>query len=322
MTLYLKHIIQDCQQEKAKRDTLQNLGDKDIFWIKDWLLKILPRKFREPQQDYFGKKGMSQHVVIYMKKDNNLHKYVYFTLLQKCDQNMAQTLSVMGHVCKQIKADFPNIIYWRACHILKQNGFSLIKHDFNEPQKGKDQCDRESTVVQHCKTVYINAGNNIQTVEDINNEWAWMELNIYMNGVKNAKVYIADIDSSVNEIKSQKIENIFNYHSAEFEDNKICFWNYYSVGKSIVAEKKCVEFTSGLNVLSRFEKVGSNYNSTPCEHKKPRLDCMRNDNISYCPISDCVKTFLNEAALEIHMLLNSRSHSLTGLDQVSKPCNQ
>ena len=112
MTLYLKHIIQDCQQEKAKRDTLQNLGDKDIFWIKDWLLKILPRKFREPHQDYFGKKGMSQHVdVIYMKKDNNLHKYVHFTLLQKCDQNMAQTMSVTGHVFKQIKADFPNIIY-------------------------------------------------------------------------------------------------------------------------------------------------------------------------------------------------------------------
>ena len=191
---------------------------------------------------------MSQHVdVIYMKKDNNLHKYVHFTLLQKCDQNMAQTMSVTGHVFKQIKADFPNIIYWRACHILKQNGFSLIKHDFNEPQKGKDQCDRESTVAQHCKTVYINAWNNIQTVEDINNEWAWMELNIYMNEVKNVKVYIADIDSSVDEIKSLKIENIFNYHYAEFEDNKICFWNYYSVGKS---------------------KVGLNYNSIPCEHKK------------------------------------------------------
>ena len=136
-----------------------------------------------------------------------------------------------------------------------------------------------------------------------------------MNGVKNAKVSLVEIDSS------QKIVNS-NYHSAEFEGNKIRFWNYYSVGEGIIVKKKCVEFTSGLNVLSRFEEVGSNYNSTPCEHKKPRLDCMRNDNISYCPISDCVKTFLNEAALEIHMLLNSRSHSLTGLDQVSKPCNQ
>ena len=32
-----------------------------------------------------------------------------FTLLQKRDQNMAQTMSVTDHVCKQIKADFPNI---------------------------------------------------------------------------------------------------------------------------------------------------------------------------------------------------------------------
>ena len=56
LTLYLKHIIRDCQQEKAKGDTLQNLGDKDIFWIKDWSQKILLRKFREPHQDYFNKK--------------------------------------------------------------------------------------------------------------------------------------------------------------------------------------------------------------------------------------------------------------------------
>ena len=30
---------------------------------------MFPRKFRESQQEYFGKKGISQHVdVIYMKK--------------------------------------------------------------------------------------------------------------------------------------------------------------------------------------------------------------------------------------------------------------
>ena len=163
-----------------------------------------------------------------------------------------------------------------VCHILKQNGFSFVKHDFNESQNGKDHCDRESAVAQHCRTVYINAGHNIQTVEDIKNSL------LYMNWVKNAKVSVVEIDSSVNEIKSQKNYNISNYHSAG---------NYDSVGKGIVVEKKCVEFTSGLNVLSRFEKVGSNYNSTPCEHKKPRLDCMSNDNILYCPISDCVKPF-------------------------------
>ena len=46
---------------------------------------------------------------------------------------------------------------------------------------------------------------------------------------------------------------------------------------------------------------------------------MKNDNILYCPTSDCVKTFLSEAPLENHMLLiNNHSHSLTDLDQVKQ----
>ena len=125
-------------------------------------------------------------------------------------------------------------------HILKQNGFSFVKHDFNESQNGKDHCDRESAVAQHCRTVYINAGHNIQTVEDIKNSL------LYMNWVKNAKVSVVEIDSSVNEIKSQKNYNISNYHSAG---------NYDSVGKGIVVEKKCVEFTSGLNVVTDLKKL-------------------------------------------------------------------
>ena len=43
---------------------------------------------------------------------------------------------------------------------------------------------------------------------------------------------------------------------------------------------------------------------------------MRNNNILCCPISDCVKIFPSEAALENHMLLNKYIESLTGLDQV------
>ena len=64
-----------------------------------------------------------------------------------------------------------------------------------------------------------------------------------------------EIDSSVNEIKSQKNYNISNYHSAGFEDNQIRFWNYDSVGKGIVVEKKCVEFTSGLNLVRDLKKL-------------------------------------------------------------------
>ena len=65
----------------------------------------------------------------------------------------------------------------------------------------------------------------------------------------------------------------------------------YAFGITYSVEIDCW-ISLGLNVVSRFEKAGSNYNSTPCEHKKPRLDCIRNYKILYCPTSDCVKTFL------------------------------
>ena len=34
---------------------------------------------------------------------------MYFTLLQKCEPSLGNTLSVTDHVCHQIKTGFPNI---------------------------------------------------------------------------------------------------------------------------------------------------------------------------------------------------------------------
>ena len=274
----------------------------------------MPQKFWEPQQDYFGKKGMSQHVdVIYLKQDNELKKYVYFTLLQKCEQNLAHTLSVTDHVCQQIETDYPNIknVYKKSdntgCyagngyllgeyHILKEKDLTLIRHDFNEPQRGKDQCDRESAVAQHCRTVYLNAGHDIQTVQDVKNSL------LFMRGVKNSKVSVIETDSSQNELETQSIENISHYHSVEFQDNTIRFWNYYQVESGIPADIKPVKFVSGLHVLSSFEKTNSNSSIKQSSSKKIRLDRIRNDNIFYCPTNDCVKTFLNSKSLEKDML--------------------
>ena len=99
------------QQNKAKVGVMEKIDDSSsILCLKDWSQKVLPQTFREPQRDYFGKKGMSQNVdVIYSKKDNKVIKNVYFTLLQRCDQNLNQTLAVTELVAKEIKKDLPDI---------------------------------------------------------------------------------------------------------------------------------------------------------------------------------------------------------------------
>ena len=67
-------------------------------------------------------------------------------------------------------------------------------------------------VAQHCRTIYLNAGHDIQTVQDVKNSL------LFIRGVKISKVSFIEIDSSQNELDTQSIENISHYHSVEFQD--------------------------------------------------------------------------------------------------------
>lgn len=76
----MKHQIRDSQQRKAKTFCFDNLDDETAFWLKDFAQKVLPMRYREGQREYFGKKGMSMHVDVFFRKNNEeLLKYVYFT---------------------------------------------------------------------------------------------------------------------------------------------------------------------------------------------------------------------------------------------------
>ena len=48
---YLKHLIRDAQQKKAKEYAFANLKENTAFWLRDFCQKVLPVKFQESQQD-------------------------------------------------------------------------------------------------------------------------------------------------------------------------------------------------------------------------------------------------------------------------------
>ena len=175
------------QQDRAKGDGMKCLDNLEYaFWLKDWAQKVLPSTFREKQSDYFGKKGMSVHVAILFQKNEQrkLTKLVYFTVLFRCDQDMLSTLNVAQHVLQQYKIDNPKVwklliksdnagcysagsafqAEWKICKTL---GITLERHDFNEPQCGKDQCDRESDIARKLMRTYVDEGNNILDANDI-----------------------------------------------------------------------------------------------------------------------------------------------------------
>lgn len=58
------HLIRNVNQDQARVDLLENLDRSSVFLVQDWAMKHLPRKYRESQADWFGKRGISWHITV------------------------------------------------------------------------------------------------------------------------------------------------------------------------------------------------------------------------------------------------------------------
>ena len=56
------HVVRAVNQDRAKQAILDNLKSDEALLTMDWAMKFIPTKFREAQQDWFGKRGISWHV--------------------------------------------------------------------------------------------------------------------------------------------------------------------------------------------------------------------------------------------------------------------
>ena len=76
--------------------------------MKDYCSKTLPTKYREDQNEYFGKKGL--HVdILCMKKDDVFVKMGYFTAINRCEQGLSDLLCLAVVVLDKMKVDFPSL---------------------------------------------------------------------------------------------------------------------------------------------------------------------------------------------------------------------
>jgi hypothetical protein len=57
------HSIRTVNQEMCKRDILEKLESHEVLIIADWAMKYLPQTFRETQSEWFGKQGISWHMI-------------------------------------------------------------------------------------------------------------------------------------------------------------------------------------------------------------------------------------------------------------------
>ena len=53
------HQLRSVQQDKSRLDVLELLNNDTVLIVSDWVMKFLPQLYRESQQDWFGKRGIS-----------------------------------------------------------------------------------------------------------------------------------------------------------------------------------------------------------------------------------------------------------------------
>ena len=183
---YMKHKIRDAQQKKGKVDAFEIVSCTVTFWLKDFAQKILPVKYREGMKEYYDKKGMTMHADVFVLKeaDGQLKKHVYLTVIYNSDQGTSAVISIADVVLHQFRQYEPLVTKLVAksdnagcysgnyqaesMHILcKSKSMYLTRYDFNEPQCGKDKCDRESAAAKTIICSYVDAKNNVESAEEI-----------------------------------------------------------------------------------------------------------------------------------------------------------
>ena len=77
------HIVRAINQEKSKIDVLNNITGEEVLVVMDWVMKWLPRSYRETQKEWFGKKGISWHVSACITKvEKEETEFQVFTVLR------------------------------------------------------------------------------------------------------------------------------------------------------------------------------------------------------------------------------------------------
>jgi hypothetical protein len=179
------HILRSINQDEARLDILNAFDDKSVLVVLDWAMKFIPRKYRESQADWFGKRGLSWHISVAMRKleGNNLQTLTLVHVFQKSNQDSLYVLAVIDDVIQKLKNVMPELkcvsfrqdnagCYHSAATILGVRSLAkkhniIVRIDFSDPQGGKGACDRKAATLKNHMRSYLNSGNDVTNAEEM-----------------------------------------------------------------------------------------------------------------------------------------------------------
>jgi hypothetical protein len=338
------HILRSINQDQARLDILKNLGPHSALLVLDWAMKFLPRKFREAQSDWFGKRGISWHITVAMRRseEGNLEMVTFVHLFEKCTQVSSTVLAIIDDVFHQIKSIAPEITTlflrqdnagcYHSAEILLSVNQIATKHnmklsmDFSDPQGGKGSCDRKTATIKTKMRIHLNEGHDIETAEQmvaaIESQGGVSGVRVTLCGQQSDEVpFPAKWEgiSFLNNMKFSK-EGIRVWRAYGIGPGKLKLWDDFSVPKDylpptlkdpheVSAHTASVSFT---NIMTRRQ---SKETTVPEQFDSAVEDAIDEDNpnaesLFFCSEEGCVMSFKRHSSLLNHFDCGKHKYAL------------
>lgn len=332
------HLLRSVNQDEARLDAQNNLDDDSVLVVLDWAMKFVPRKYRESQTDWFGKRGLSWHVSVAIRKlkEKPMQMLTLLHIFQKSNQDSNYVLAVIDDVIHQLKRAMPTLrsINFRqdnaGCYHssttvlgvrqLSKNHNVNIRMDFSDPQGGKGACDRKAaTVKKHMKS-YLNSGHDISNAEQMKDAIT------SDGGVRGVSVVLCGAVQIPKADPFPKWPGVSLINDIVFKDREMKVWRAYGVGegKAVPYSQFFSKSAPKLPELSKIQdatqaptfcdvtprKIGKQKQTKESTHNEDNSSDADEGSLFTCSEEGCVKTFKRFSSLQTHLDVGKHKYVL------------
>ncbi|XP_028517294.1 uncharacterized protein LOC114575856 [Exaiptasia diaphana] len=236
------HLLRAINQDECRIDILQALDPSSVLIVLDWAMKWIPKKYRESQSDWYGKKGVSWHIAVAITRNENgtLEMLTFVHVFTTCSQDSYAVMAIINDVVGQLKAERPQLSNFSlrqdnaGCY---HSAFNLkglkevaklhkinLRVDYSDPQGGKGSCDRKAANIKGHIKAYVNSG------KDVENTLQMKKAIESSKGVQGVRVMLCE-PPEMPRHDPLKWEGVSVINDITYKENGVEVWREYGIGK-------------------------------------------------------------------------------------------
>jgi len=158
-------------------------------------------------------------------------------IFKSCSQDSCAVLAVMANVIRQLKIAMQGLKTVYCCQdnagcyhcgttlvcaaaLVNEEGVKIGHLDFSDPQGCKAACDQEAATIKSHVRIYLNAGNDMETTEQMR------DAILSSGGVPGVLCETIQVPK----VLSSKIEGISQRCNVEYKKDGLLVWRAYGIG--------------------------------------------------------------------------------------------